>query len=93
MKAMGDAGVNKGGQRLRPTSTAKTVRVQNGKTQVLNGPYAETNEQLGGYFLIDAPDHRLRDFLGGALSGRAIWRDRSAADLGDVSGARPGTSL
>ena len=56
MKAMADAGVSKGGQRLRPTSTATTVRVQNGKTQVLNGPYAEVKEQLGGYFLIDAPD-------------------------------------
>ncbi len=85
MKAMGDAGVNKGGQRLRPTSTATTVRVQNGKAQVLNGPYAETREQLGGYFIIDAPDHDVRDFLGGPLSGRAIRRDRSAADLGDVS--------
>jgi hypothetical protein len=56
IKAMGDAGVNKAGQRLRPSSTAKTVRVQDGKTQVLNGPYAEIKEQLGGYFLIDAPD-------------------------------------
>jgi hypothetical protein len=42
--------------RLRPTSDATTVRVANGKTQVLNGPYAETKEQLGGYFLIDVPD-------------------------------------
>jgi hypothetical protein len=42
--------------RLQPTSTATTVKVANGKTQVLNGPYAETKEQLGGYFLIDVPD-------------------------------------
>ena len=56
MKAMSEAGVSLGGQRLRPTSTATTVRVKNGKTQVLNGPYAEVREQLGGYFLIDAPD-------------------------------------
>ena len=35
---------------------ATTVRVANGKTEVLNGPYAETKEQLGGYFLIDVPD-------------------------------------
>ena len=53
MKAMGDAGVNKGGQRLRPTSTAKTVRVQNGKTQVVNGPYAEVKELIAGYTIID----------------------------------------
>ena len=56
IKAMSDAGVNLGGQRLRPTSAATTVRVKNGKTSVLNGPYAEVKEQLGGYFLIDAPD-------------------------------------
>jgi hypothetical protein len=42
--------------RLQPASAATTVRVANGKTQVLNGPYAETKEQLGGYFLIEAPD-------------------------------------
>ena len=41
VKAMTDAGVNKGGQRLRPISTATTVRVKDGKTQALNGPYAE----------------------------------------------------
>jgi hypothetical protein len=81
IKAMGDAGVNKGGQRLRPTSTATTVRVQNGKTQVLNGPYAETKEQLGGYFLIDAPDHdsaiswaaRCPGAQYGAIEVRPIW--------------------
>jgi len=42
--------------RLQPVSTATTVKVANGKTQVLNGPYAETKEQLGGYFLIEAAD-------------------------------------
>lgn len=42
--------------RLRPASDATTVRVSNGKTQVLDGPYVETKEQLGGYFLIDVPD-------------------------------------
>jgi hypothetical protein len=42
--------------RLRPISTATTVRVANGKTQVLNGPYPDTKEQLGGFYLIDVPD-------------------------------------
>jgi len=42
--------------RLQPVSTATTVKVANSKTQVLNGPYAETKEQLGGYFLIEAAD-------------------------------------
>jgi hypothetical protein len=41
---------------LRPAQSATTVRLQSGKTQVLDGPYAETREQLGGYFLIDARD-------------------------------------
>ena len=89
MGAMADAGVSKGGQRLHPTSTAATVRVKNGKTQVVNGPYAEIKEQLGGYFLIDAPDLELRDFLGGALSRRATRRDRSEADLGNGSRSWP----
>ncbi len=42
--------------RLRPTSTATTVRVAGDKTQVLNGPYAETKEQLAGFYLIEVPD-------------------------------------
>ena len=54
--AMKEAGVYVGGEKLHPASTATTVRVQNGKTQVLNGPYAEVKEQLGGYYLIEAPD-------------------------------------
>ena len=39
---------------LHPTSTATTVRVRDGKRFVTDGPFAETHEQLGGYFLIDA---------------------------------------
>jgi hypothetical protein len=82
MKAMADAGVNQGGQRLRPTSTATTVRVKDGKTQVLNGPYAEVKEQLGGYFLIDAPDldaaiswaARCPSAQHGAVEVRPIWQ-------------------
>jgi hypothetical protein len=54
--AMAEAGVMVGGERLRPTSMATTVRLKNGKTEVLNGPYADTREQLGGYFMIEVPD-------------------------------------
>ena len=54
--AMAQAGVMVGGERLHPTSAAASVRVRSGKTEVLNGPYAETHEQLGGYFMIDVPD-------------------------------------
>ena len=46
----------KAGDRLQPTSTATTVRVRDGKTLTTDGPFAETREQLGGYYLIDAKD-------------------------------------
>jgi hypothetical protein len=55
-EAMKKAGVIRGGERLRPSASATTVRVADGKSKVLNGPYAETKEQLGGYFMIDVPD-------------------------------------
>ena len=55
-EAMVKAGVLTGGNRLQWTEAATTVRTANGKTQVLDGPYAETKEQLGGYYLIDVPD-------------------------------------
>jgi hypothetical protein len=55
-EALKKAGALKGSNRLQPVSTATTVRVANGKQQVLDGPYAESKEQLGGYYLIDAPD-------------------------------------
>ena len=45
-----------GGNPLQPTSTASSVRVREGKMQVTDGPFAETREQLGGYFLIEATD-------------------------------------
>jgi hypothetical protein len=44
----------KGGNALQPTSTAKTVSVQNGKPAYTDGPFAETKEQLGGYYLMEA---------------------------------------
>jgi hypothetical protein len=55
-EALRKAGVLVGGERLKPVSAATTVRVKGGKTEVLNGPYAETREQLGGYYLVDVPD-------------------------------------
>lgn len=42
--------------RLQPSRTATTVRIVNGKSQVLDGPFIDTKEQFGGYFLIEAPD-------------------------------------
>lgn len=45
-----------GGNQLKPTTTATTVRVRDGKRVVTDGPFAETKEQLGGYFLVNAND-------------------------------------
>jgi hypothetical protein len=55
-EALTKAGVLRGSNRLQPVSAASTVRNSNGKTQVLDGPYAESKEQLGGYYMIDVPD-------------------------------------
>ncbi len=50
------AGAIKGGNALQPTATAATARVRNGKQLVTDGPFAETKEQLGGYYLVEARD-------------------------------------
>jgi hypothetical protein len=56
MEALKKAGAFLGANRLKPIANATTVRIANGKTQVLDGPYADTKEQCGGYVLIDVPD-------------------------------------
>ena len=50
------SGHHLGGEGLDPTATARTVRVRNGKVSTTDGPFAETHEQLGGYYLIEARD-------------------------------------
>jgi len=45
-----------GGHALQPTSSATTIRVRNGKMSTTDGPFAETREQLGGYYMLDAKD-------------------------------------
>jgi hypothetical protein len=55
-EALRDAKVLVASNRLRPTSAATSVRTDGGQTKVLDGPFAETKEQLGGYYLIDVPD-------------------------------------
>lgn len=61
------------GNPLQPTATATTVRVRNGKTITTDGPFAETKEQLGGYYLVEATDLddaiRLASGIPGAKSG------------------------
>ena len=80
-EALNKAGILKNSNRLRGVETATTVRVREGKTEVLNGPFIETREQLGGYFLIDVKD--LDAALGwaarcpgashGAVEVRPVW--------------------
>jgi hypothetical protein len=52
-KELEDAGVHVAGEALHPTQSAKTVRVRDGEQLVTDGPFAETKEQLGGYYVID----------------------------------------
>ena len=51
---MAQKGQYKGGNQLQPVRTATTVRVRNGKAQTTDGPFAETREQLGGFYMVDA---------------------------------------
>jgi len=51
-----DRGAFVGGDELQPTSTATTIRVRDGQTLITDGPFAETKEALGGYYLIEAVD-------------------------------------
>jgi hypothetical protein len=78
---MKKAGAYVGGNRLQPTASAATVRAPNGKSSIIDGPYAETKEQLGGYYLIEAPDldaalawaARCPGAAHGAIEVRPIW--------------------
>jgi len=54
--ALTKAGALKASGRLQPSSTATTVRVKDGKSQVLDGPYIDSKEQLAGYFFIEVAD-------------------------------------
>lgn len=82
-EALKKAGVYVGSNRLQDTHTATTVRQVNGKSQVLNGPYVESKEQLGGYYLIEVPD------LDAALS----WAGRCPAAGYGVVEVRPVWSM
>lgn len=55
-EALKKAGALVTSDRLRPSATTTTVRVEAGRTEVLDGPYVESKEQLGGFFMIDVAD-------------------------------------
>jgi hypothetical protein len=80
-KAIVQAGQFKAGDRLKPTATATTVRVRDGKTLTTDGPFAETREQLGGYYLVEAKNldeaigiaARIPGARHGSIEVRPIW--------------------
>lgn len=59
----------KGSNALQPTNTAATVRVRNGKPLTTDGPFAETKEQLGGYYLVEAPDRKAAAAIAAKIPG------------------------
>lgn len=81
VEAMKKEGVLLANHGLRPTAEAATVRAPRGTRSVVDGPYAETKEQLGGYFLIEVPDRdaalawaaRCPAAQHGAVEVRAVW--------------------
>jgi hypothetical protein len=77
--AMAQAGVLKSSTGLKPSATATTVRTVDGKTQVLDGPYADSKEQLGGFHIIDVPD----------LDAALVWATRCPTSLHGVVEVRP----
>jgi hypothetical protein len=75
------AGALKNANRLQPSTSATTLRTTNGKVQVQDGPFADSKEQLAGYYLIDVPDldaaltwaRRCPAAGHGVIEVRAIW--------------------
>jgi hypothetical protein len=78
---MGKRGILRGGERLRPTTDATTVRVRDGETLTSDGPFAETKEQVGGYFVVECDNlddaieaaAKLPGALSGSVEVRPIW--------------------
>jgi hypothetical protein len=69
------SGLGRGGEGLEPVSTATTVRVRNGETQITDGPFAETKETLAGFYLVDT----------GTLDEAIDWASRiPGARIGSV---------
>lgn len=77
--AIQQAGIFVSGAALQPPQTATTVRVRGGKTQVQDGPFADTKEQLAGFFVIDVPN----------LDAALEWASKSPAALSASVEVRP----
>ena len=78
-KAMIDAGVMRGGNALKPGYTGTTVRLRDGRRDVHDGPYADSKEELGGYYIIEVPD----------LDAALQWAARSPAASSGAVEVRP----
>lgn len=78
-KALIEAGVMLAGEALHAPSTATTVRVSGGERELHDGPYADTKEQLGGFYVIDVPD----------LDTALMWAARSPAAAKGAVEVRP----
>ncbi|MBA3235947.1 MAG: YciI family protein, partial [Chloroflexi bacterium] len=86
-KHITDRGAMRGGEALQPVATATTVRVENGKTVTTDGPFAETKETLGGFYLVEAADldeaiayaAMIPGATHGSIEVRPIW-DFAAAE-------------
>jgi hypothetical protein len=95
-KGLQDAGVLVAGDALQGLETATTVRVRDGETQIIDGPFAETKEFLGGYYILDCPDldaalayaARVPNIHYGSTEVRPIL-DLSSARAGDESAQAP----
>jgi hypothetical protein len=95
------SGANLGGEALEPTSTATTVRVRDGQIQTTDGPFAETKEALGGYYLIEAGDldaaigwaAKIPGAQRGSVEIRPIWEFGAAmGQQPEAAGATAGAS-
>lgn len=79
--AIRETGQFEAGEALQPTTTATTVRVENGRTITTDGPFAETKEQLGGFYLVECRDideaielaARIPGATHGSIEIRPIW--------------------
>jgi hypothetical protein len=84
--AMKKAGIGLGSERLQSSSTATSVRVRDGKTEVVDGPYAETKEQFAGYYLIECAGldeavawaARCPGARTGTIEIRPLWANKNA---------------
>ena len=100
-RAAVDAGVMRGGEALEDAGTATTVRVRNGQSLTTDGPYAETKEQFGGFYIVEAPNldeaiawaARIPGAQQGAIEVRPIWEIPGGSPSDQVAeGASAGTA-